>query len=500
MEKKNHFAAPVETTLHATIIPAEVRAGEPVKAFVKVNSRLVEVRVWRLSPLGVEFIRNAALEGLKVGDSLEIEICIGVERTGHLGVVVTHEASEGPHQILGLRFYQDEKNNWGGSERRESKRWSCSADFLPNGVCPNPGRFNEFIFFKVTDLSSKGLRLQTSLRNKFLIHGMTLRTTITFPMVGNATVAIRVENAAIIEKSGKEFLSLGCSFVNPTENFLKLLAQYVFQFGSVTSLKELSDAGLRVEQISQGIEYKYVRTKEEYEQVLELRKLAYGAAGKLASESDVSDVYDTRSRIIIGLYRGKVVASTRLIFNQLEDQMEHEQFVTFDSRVPSRDQICEITRVCTHPEFRGADLLMGLMKFASLTVVQSGRRYVLGCATDSLLPMYTKMGFKSMNVRFTHESLNNTQHTIFICDVAEVAVGKGVSPIVWNILWADVVSYLSQNQIMTFDPAANVRIGIYSFFKPVAHFLLKLTKARKSSRRQKAVQPADKPLKHDKAA
>lgn len=485
MEKKISTTPSKVKSLHSNILPADIRLGEPVKAFVKYKSRHVEVRVWRLSPLGVEFIRNAILDELKIGDSLEIQICIGVERTAHLGLVVTHESSEGPHHILGMRFYQEEGTDWAGSDRRESKRWTCAADFLPNGVCPNPGKFNEFIFFKITDLSSKGMRIQTSLRNKFLVHGMTLKSTVTFPMVGNSSIALKIENAAIIEKAGKEFLSLGCSFVEPSSAFLKLLAQYVFQFGSAGSLKELSEAGLRVEKISGGIEYKYVRTKDEYNEVLELRKLAYGEAGKLARESDVSDVYDSRARIIIGINKGKVVASTRLIFNEIQDQMEHEQFVSFDSRVPSKDQICEITRVCTHPDFRGADLLIGLMKFASLTVAQSGRRYVLGCATEKLLPMYLKMGFRSLNIDFTHESLNNTRHTVFMCDITEVAVGKGINPIAWNILWSDVVQYISTNQIMRFDPANNVRIGIYNFFKPVAQFMLWYMSKRKNKMKKR---------------
>jgi predicted GNAT family N-acyltransferase len=244
---------------------------------------------------------------------------------------------------------------------------------------------------------------------------------------------------------------------------------------------------LRVSQISHGIEYKYVRTREEYNQVLELRRLAYGSVGKLTSDTAVADKFDTRSRIIIGVYKGAVVASTRLIFNEIEDKMEHEQFVTFDSRVPSKDQICEITRVCTHPDFRGADLLIGLVKFVSLTVAQSGRRYVLGCATDTLLPMYTKMGFRSLNIKYSHEALNNIQHTIFMCDITEVAVGKGINPIAWNILWADVVEYISQNQIMRFDPASNVRIGIYNFFKPIAKLLLAISTNRRRSRSTKKV-------------
>ena len=481
------------SAIHSTIVPADVRPGEPIKAFVKVGTKFEEVTVWRLSPLGAELVKCDKLKKLSAGDQLEVEICVGKERTDHLALIVDGEFVEGHRELIAIRFYQEEPAAWKGNERRNGDRWGCSSDFLPNGVCPNPGKFNDFLFFKVTDISSSGFRLETSLRNKFLVRGMTLKSTVTLPMIGHAAIALKIENASISDKGGREFLMLGCSFVNPSQTFLKLIGQYLFQFGPAVSLKELSDSGLSVEQIAKGVEFKYVRTKAEFEQVLELRKLAYGAAGKLASEEDVTDIYDARARIIIGLFRGKVVASTRLIFNEIDQQMEHEQFVTFDSTIPNRDQICEITRVCTHPDFRGADLLAGLLKFISITVAQSGRYYILGCSTDSLLPMYMKMGFQNLGIKFTHGSLNNVEHTIFMCDVRNVMIGRGVGPIVWNVLWSDASKYMDENQILKFDPASNVRIGVYRLLRPIALLAMNWMKVRRKSKsrfKKKRVQTA----------
>ncbi len=480
----------LKTVVHGPVYPAEIRTGEPVKALIKVGANVIEARVWRLSPMGVEIICEGDLKSFKIGDLVDLEICIGVERTGHFASVVADETIEKNFSILGLRFHIVDEGPWAGEDRRISKRWGCSSEFLPNGVTPNPGRFNDFIFFKVLDISSTGMKIQTSLRNKFLVRGLNLQATITCPTIGNSTVKLKIENANIIERSGKEFLALGCSYQRPSKYFLGMIAQYIFQFGSANSLKELREAGLDIEQTAKGVEYKYIRTKDEYEEVLELRKLAYGAAGKLASEKDVSDIYDSRSRIIVGVYKGKIVASTRLIFNETEDQMEHEQFLNLTGRIPNKSEICEITRVCTHPDFRGSDLLAGLLKFVGLTVAQSGRRYILGCATDSLLPMYLKIGFRDLKIKFTHKSLNDIEHTLFLCDINDVAVGKGVGPIAWNLLWADVVSYVAENQILKFDPASNFRIGIYRAFSPIARLvalLLRLKKKKRSKRKMSSV-------------
>lgn len=468
--------------VHSLIKPADVRAGEPIKAFIKKNEKSSEAKIWRISPLGVEIIKSDSLSHISKNDLIELEIFVGLERTGHLGLIVTDEYNENHIRLIAIRFYQDGVENWQGRDRRATKRWSCSSDFMPNGVCPNPGKFNDFIFFKVIDLSSNGLRFQTSLRNKFLIPGMSLKATVTLPTVGSCLLNLKVQNADIIDKSGKEHLSVGCSFQNISKTTLEMIGQYVYQFGPQTSLSDIKESGLQLSQLSKGIEFKYVRTKEEFEQVIELRKIAYGEAGKITSEDNLTDLYDARSRIIIGLFRGKVVASTRLIFNEIDDQMEHEQFITLDSRVPRKNDICEITRVCTHPEFRGADLLAGLLKYVALTVAQSGRRYILGSATSKLLGMYLKMGFKNLNIKYSHEALNSEEHFIFLCDITEVAVGKGCSPIVWNLLWSDVVKYISENHILSFNSDDNVRIGFYRLFKPIANLTMKYLKTKKVKR------------------
>jgi predicted GNAT family N-acyltransferase len=228
-----------------------------------------------------------------------------------------------------------------------------------------------------------------------------------------------------------------------------------------------------------------VRSKEDYEQVLNLRKLAYGGVGKIRNDSEVADIFDSRSRIIVGIYKGQVIASTRLIFNEIEDQTEHEQFVNFPATFPRKDEICEITRVCTHPDFRGSDILMGLFRFVAITVVQSGRKYILGCATKDILSLYLKLGFEDTGLTYNHTALNNMAHTVFIGDVAKGLSGQGISPFVWNIVWRDVIDYMMERQIVQLDPMANVRIGLYKSLGPLSRFLYrKAKKPRRASKDQ----------------
>ena len=94
-------------------------------------------------------------------------------------------------------------------ERRRQVRWLCSDEFHPTGVASNPAKSNDFILFRVLDVSPSGLRLQTSLRNNFIVRGMRLDVIVSFPMVSQITVRLTVQNVSFISRNKKEFLAVG---------------------------------------------------------------------------------------------------------------------------------------------------------------------------------------------------------------------------------------------------------------------------------------------------
>jgi hypothetical protein len=192
----------------------------------------------------------------------------------------------------------------------------------------------------------------------------------------------------------------------------------------------------------------------------------------------------------MGVYRGKVIASTRLIYNEVDHTMEHEQFVKFPLDFPRKDEICEITRVCTHPDFRGSDILMGLFRFVAVTVIQSGRKYILGCATDELLTLYKKIGFNITDLTYNHKQLNDIRHTIFIGDVARGLSGIGVNPLVWNVVWADVAQYISDMSLVEYDSMANIRMGLMRLLRPLSLFLHARSNKPKPIRKSKSAATA----------
>jgi predicted GNAT family N-acyltransferase len=474
----------VTQLVHDRISPAEVRLGERVTAVLldeKGATASTILRVWRISPIGVEFVYDDPATRPALGASQHLEINVGNHKSELYGVVVAHGKTETGADLVGMRLFNKYVPDWGGQERRVIKRWTCPSEFMPKGVAPNPVRFNDFIYFRVADVSAEGMRLITSLRNKILIPGMQLRASVSLPMVAHIDTTLKVENARIEAEGGKDVLMVGCSLVRPTKQVRLAIGEYVFQFGPSASLEELRAEGLTPKKTSASLDFRFVKSEEDFKQVLELRRLAYASANKIkgdASLEDVTDVYDSRSRIIIATRRGQVVASMRLIYSEIDDRMEHEEYVEMPASIPRRDEICEITRVCTHPDFRKSDVLLGLFRFCALTVVQSGRRYILGCATKELLPIYTRIGLKPIGVTYANAALNGIEHSIFLADVAKALTGVGVGPLVWNVVWGDLSDFMVDQKYLEADPLAKLRMGAFKTLKPVATLLQSIEKQR----------------------
>ena len=166
--------------------------------------------------------------------------------------------------------------------------------------------------------------------------------------------------------------------------------------------------------------------------MIQLRTKAYANEGKFeAGQGAMVDEYDNRSIIVIAKHHGKIVASLRLIISSKDQRLEHEHSLVLPSNFPCRSNTIEITRVCTHPDYRHGDLLEGLFR-TSFIAMTHGRFWILGSSTDELLPIYEKMGFRKSKIRFIHQGLAK-EHTLFLCNKFDVIKGKWVNPSMVNL-------------------------------------------------------------------
>lgn len=481
--------------IHSPFYPADVYAGERLYARVELprqgNARLL-LPVWRLSPLGVELLvtpeMREGLKGVETGTPINLSIEIAKQFCEFRGLVVFSRHQQGDRPLIGIRWCMPEEDSRGDGEmhleRRGQRRWLCGAEFMPTGIAPNPVRFNDFIHFRVVDVSRGGMQVWTSLRNKYLIPGMVLDSVISFPMCAQLGVKLKVMHARITSKEGKDYLALGTQMVSPDRRVLDAIGQYVFQFGPKTSVKELREHGFKLRDVSQGVEYGYVRTEQEYLEVLKLRRLAYASAGKMSPDTpleEVADLYDSRARILIARYRGEIVATIRLMFHNPEDSFEHETHLKLPEGLPRKDEMVEVTRAAVHPDFRQCDLLYGLISRLIITMTQAKRRWLLSSADDHMIGLYQKLGAKLLNVRYKHQLLGNLDHELFLIDVYGAISGAGVNVFVWNAYLANVTAYVQDQEFVQFMPMVNLRMSMYRLFRPLTPLVFSVVRRRRAA-------------------
>ena len=221
---------------------------------------------------------------------------------------------------------------------------------------------------------------------------------------------------------------LGLRILDCQGSFKHYIGQTLFENNSNWCPKTLYHLQFPVESIKTAVNFKIVKTKQEYDAVITLRNKAYAQSGKVDQNSSLVDHLDERSIIIVAKHGPKVVASLRLIISESHQQFEHEQFLILPKYLPPKKDMMEITRVCTHPDYRAGDLLEGLFQYSALVSVNEDRNWILGSSTDSLLPLYLKLGFQRTPISFEHQDLSGLKHTLFYANKNDILLGPFHSP------------------------------------------------------------------------
>lgn len=477
-----------ESAVHSPFMPTEVRKGDGIEGEITLTFQDVRVTrsidVWTMSPLGIEFVSD--LEGITTGTEVALTLKVLEQECRFHGLLVSSAGVAAGKRIYGIRWCTPPSEERVG-ERRTSKRWVCSPEFMPSGMAPNPAKFDDYLLFRVKDLSLKGMQIQTSLRNKLLVPGMRISSTIHFPLFGQLQVGLRIVNANVVSEGGKDFLSLGTEIVDADQSVREIMGQYILQFGTGASVTELKQNQFPIRSVIRSLEFSYVRTAEDFREVLKLRKLCYSLAGKVSAEHTIeqlSDGFDTRSRILMVHYRGELVGTARITYPERDTITEHEQYVPFPDHFPPREKMVDASRLCTHPDYRGSDLILAMIRNICMATVPAGRRWIIGSSTEKLLPLYQAVGLRSTGVRYSHKELGSSDHIIFMIDTHAVLEGRQINPIVWNAMYADFAAYFASRGIVRYSPATLARQSLLRLLGPIskAIFYKRLRAPRKRRR------------------
>ena len=421
---------------------------ENVKLNIVIDGQEFPATVHSFSPFGLEFIYSKYLEK---GTKLDAKIRIGKSSTNFkaLSVEDATESEKGAF-LHSIRTFKPSIANGTEDEKRTAHRWFCSKENLPTGVSPNPLKYNDYIFFRILDVSSNGLQIITSLRNKYFLEGQRLDSTITLPYVGSIQVVMEIKRFDVVNDDGQDMLSVGVRLVNPDEIALESLAEYLLNFGENVSVNYLKKQGFKVRKTSKLLDFTYCKSEIDYEKTLVLRCNAYKAVKKIPEETqpkDMADKFDACSRILIAKHDDQIVSTMRLVWPSSKENSYYLRFFDMPKNWPNINECIECTSGAVDENYRGDDVFAETMAHITLSAIKSGRKYLLLGCSGFMIDVYESFGFKKNGISYSNPKFPNLRSEMMLLDVAAAIVGKHGSMKKWNSVYSPLFEYVRENEL-----------------------------------------------------
>ncbi|WP_176736500.1 GNAT family N-acyltransferase [Oligoflexus tunisiensis] len=170
--------------------------------------------------------------------------------------------------------------------------------------------------------------------------------------------------------------------------------------------------------------------------ILQLRLRAAQADGRLLQTNNrekCRDSFDAQAVHIKLILRDQLVAAGRLLF--LDGQRERSEISSV--LVPLPDTLItapgtvEISRVCTHPDFRRGHLLTLLLAECAWAAFKRGGRMLLGYCVKSLIPVYLRFAGELLPYSGRHPLYEGRESCVVCIDLEKVMRGENVPFLAW---------------------------------------------------------------------
>jgi predicted GNAT family N-acyltransferase len=271
---------------------------------------------------------------------------------------------------------------------------------------------------------------------------------VMFPTIGEATVNAQIMHISMSADS-KE-LVLGLKFEEASDAFKNVVVKYLLNFSNESvegDINSLRSAGFKPKSIKSHIDFSFVESVEEYQQVLAVRLEAYQRAGKIESSAaavDMSDITDLSSKIVLAKHRGKVVGSVRLtVCLSDRDRFELDSSLKLSDKL-DRKKTVEVSRLCVAASFENTDLVLGLIERCTEFCIKAGIETAITSCVQEMLPYYKKLGFYPTGEKFFLKTLNNLPHYLLIHQSKTHRSAKGMNPVYWFFAYRSIVKHMNQ--------------------------------------------------------
>ena len=223
--------------------------------------------------------------------------------------------------------------------------------------------------------------------------------------------------------------------------------------------EELKSCGFQIRHFKNQLDFSFVSTQEEYSQVLMLRRNAYVHAGKCESKTvpeHLTSLHDPHSRILAAYHNKEMVASLTMNFGKhgtspfrSEGEFPGNKYPV---ALPPKEKMIEVYSACTHKDYRGGDLLRGMIEHTVRTLLLSDRDWIITLVTDELWLLYQRMGCKKVGASVQIRHLNNIEHHLILIHRNAVLYGTGMNILDWNYFYSDLMKDMLKKRMLLIPP------------------------------------------------
>ncbi|MBF0207510.1 MAG: GNAT family N-acetyltransferase [Oligoflexia bacterium] len=394
------------------------------------------------SPVGINAVLNKdKVAFLKTETKYSMNICINKHEINIIGFLVYKKDGK-DHSRIGIKIINEVDNAYKRNNRKHH-RFINFEELAPTGIAINPLKYNDFILFKVIDISSHGLKIKSSLRNKLIAVGIVLKSKLSLPMVGSVDVNLLVKR---INTTAKMELEIGCEFIDLNEKASGLLAEYLLHFDTSTNIVSLKKEGFKVGKTAHVFDYSYAKSPEDFISVIKLRFEAFGyffCDKPDALYSDMIDEYDSKASIFVVKHKGKIIATARILFPLSYDEYENFKYIKKQPiKMPPPHLVAEASRFCVDSSYRGTNIGYEMINHVILSAITNERDFIVVSAGSKETMFYKSIGFETLNVKFKHVlTKNNDEGELLMMDIKKTIKKKNISREIWEKVYKNLAEF-----------------------------------------------------------
>lgn len=234
--------------------------------------------------------------------------------------------------------------------------------------------------------------------------------------------------------------------------------------------KVLSGLGLSCRKIKGYLDYSFVQTEEEYQQVLMLRRQAYSEVNKMEADRPLDQVkyfFDDYSDILIVRHGSQIIGSAAIIYGNGKDkQFEVQKLMkSEDDSIKLNGQeynnsMIEVAALCVLKEYRKTDVVHGIFESLCYEMMKHKKDYIIASSDKVLARTYKAIGFSDTGQSFTQPKYNDLKMHVLIVSKNAALKAKNVKFLHWWPVWGEIVKHMNDTSIIKISYAGRVKLYI----------------------------------------